>query len=60
MSMLVSFRTKMRNLVIQRIKDLCDEFPELGGEISMNYGKLESLSNVQLLNLYEFALCEEL
>jgi len=51
---------KMRNLVIQRIKDLCDEFPELGDEISMNYGKLESLSNVQLLNLYEFALCEEL
>ena len=48
----------MRNLVMQRILDLCKEFPEVEAEVMM-YGRLDGLSNVRLLDLYESILCED-
>lgn len=58
MNMRASCKQKMRNLVMQRILDLCKEFPEVEAEVMM-CGRLDSLSNVRLLDLYESILCED-
>lgn len=58
MNMRASCKQRMRNLVMQRILDLCKEFPEVEAEVMM-YGRLDSLSNVRLLDLYESILCED-
>lgn len=49
----------MRNLVICRIIKILKEYPDLDTEVSMQYGNINSLSNVELLNLYESLLCED-
>ena len=49
----------MRNIVIERINALLNEDPELETEISMIYGKISSLSNIQLLDLYVSLICED-
>jgi hypothetical protein len=43
----------MRNLVIGRIKDLYADFPNLPFEVNTPAEKLEQLSNIELLDLYE-------
>jgi hypothetical protein len=43
----------MRNLVIARIRDLYSDFPDLPFQVETPAEKLDELSNVELLDLYE-------
>lgn len=43
----------MRNLLISRIRDLYMDFPDLPFQVETPAEKLDELSNVELLDLYE-------
>lgn len=43
----------MRNLVIERITNILLDLPELGVTLDISPNKLQSLSNVELLDLLE-------